>query len=205
MNHHRNTAIIVLFSVFFASQVFSQNVSRILDGRYASADSELPAPCNLITIPAHNGSVDDVNCLAFSPDNRYIATGGSADHLIKLWDVETGEKIREFVGHDDYILSIAFSPNGTQLLSGGGQYDPTVRLWDVNTGLNIKTFDHHTGSVYSVGFSPDGAQILTSSCRSDPTARLCDIETGETIHIFSTYSEEYTANISTWSTAMAQR
>jgi ribosome assembly protein 4 len=34
-------------------------------------------------------------------------------------------------GHTEAILSVSFSPDGTQLATGSG--DTTVRIWDLNT------------------------------------------------------------------------
>jgi WD40 repeat protein len=76
----------------------------------------------------HSGLVFSV---AFSPDGKY-ALSGSADTTLRLWDVSTGKKIRQFIGHSDVITSVAFSPDGKYALSGN--LDGTMRLWDINTG-----------------------------------------------------------------------
>uniref|UniRef100_A0ACD5GTA2 WD40 repeat domain-containing protein n=1 Tax=Desertifilum tharense IPPAS B-1220 TaxID=1781255 RepID=A0ACD5GTA2_9CYAN len=67
--------------------------------------------------------------------------------------------IRHLLGHDDYVRSLSFSPDGTRLASGS--WDQTVKLWDISTGEEIATLKGHADAVVSVNFSPDG-QILAS-------------------------------------------
>jgi WD40 repeat protein len=66
----------------------------------------------------------------------------------------------------DWVYSVAFSPDGTQVLTGS--WDDTAKLWDAETGQEIHTFP--VGGVISVAFSPDGTRVLTGS--NDGTARI---------------------------------
>ena len=114
----------------------------------------------------------------YSPDGKYIATAGSLG--VFLWDAETGALLRTFRGHTGLVLSVAFSPDGTRVLTGS--WDETAKLWDAETGQEIRTFRGHTREVHSVAFSPDGTRVLTGS--SDDTAKLWDAETGQEIRTF---------------------
>ena len=40
---------------------------------------------------------------------------------VVLWDVETGQEIRRFVGHPAGVAAVAFSPDGQTAVSTGGQ------------------------------------------------------------------------------------
>jgi len=97
--------------------------------------------------------------VAFSPDNKYVASGGSDspfDRTIKLWDAKSGVELMTLSGHDRGIGSVAFSPDGKRILSGSK--DETLKLWDLATGAPVMTIPAR-GAVWSAVFSPDGKTI----------------------------------------------
>jgi WD40 repeat protein len=50
-----------------------------------------------------------------------------------VWDAVTGQQVGEALrGHEDEVMSVAFSSDGTRIVSGS--YDKTIRVWDAATG-----------------------------------------------------------------------
>ena len=80
---------------------------------------------------------------------------------MRLWDAATGAALQALEGHTDWVWSVAFSPDGKQVVSESK--DVTVRLWDAATGAPLLTLAGHTDwrSVNSVAFSPDGNLLPT--------------------------------------------
>jgi len=79
---------------------------------------------------------------------------------IKLWSI-AGPLIRTFTGHDRYVYSVNFSPDGSSFISGSR--DSTIKLWSIAGRPLIKTFTGHTETVSSVNFSPDGSFFISGS------------------------------------------
>ena len=77
-------------------------------------------------------------------------------------------------GHDDFVGSIAFSPDGKRIVSGSD--DNTIKVWDAETGDELMTLRGHKESVKSVAFSPDGKRIVSGS--DDKTIKIWDAATG---------------------------
>jgi WD40 repeat protein/class 3 adenylate cyclase len=121
---------------------------------------------------------------AFSSDGKYLLTG-SEDGAVMLWDVATGQKVRQFAGHDAKVQSVALSPDSTWALSASR--DKTIALWDVTSGRKLREFLGHTERVYQVAFSPDGKWVLSGS--RDRTARLWDAQTGQEVRQFLGHSD----------------
>ncbi len=102
-------------------------------------------------------------------------------------EVQTDARILQ--GHEGAVKSVAFSPDGTQILTGS--WDWSAQLWDVATGRVIRGFEGHDERVTSVAFGPDGRHVLTGSI--DGTMRLWETSTGAELYQFNRADERITA------------
>lgn len=118
------------------------------------------------------------NVIAFSPDGRLLATGGTGGSAFGLWDMSNPAKpvlrVSSKPGGDYEISAVAFSPDG-QILATVTQ-DHTVSLWDVSdlahiTRLSTRQIDG-SATVNSAAFSPDGHVLATGS---DASVMLWDV------------------------------
>lgn len=110
------------------------------------------------------GHTDTVLGVAFSPDNKTLATCG-ADNSIKLWNTATWQEILGFPGHKEHVISSAFSPNGKRLASAST--DGTLKLWNVVSHREVTSLKFE-GWPSFITFSPDGqtlAALLGDSLR----------------------------------------
>src|SRR5262249_46553996 len=103
----------------------------------------------------------------------------SDNRLVRLWDVTTGESIRDFIGHFAAVTAVAYGPDGKTLASAA--YQDTVRLWDVATGKTIHSFNQ--GSVRYLTYAPDGKTLAAGG--KDDNVRVWDVTSGKMIHLFS--------------------
>ena len=102
--------------------------------------------------------------------------------MVRIWNPVTGKAITELAGHRDSIKHVAFSPDGTRLVTGGNNYYDKFgagRLWDATTGRAIGVLEGQQGHVNSIAFSPDGKLLVTAS--SNHKAWVWDVKTGTPI------------------------
>ena len=95
------------------------------------------------------------------------------DMTIRVWDATT--MLPPLRGHSGPIRSVAFSSDGTKIVSGSD--DKTIRVWDASTGIEmLPPLRGHDNWIRSVAFSPDGLKIISGS--DDNTIRVWDATTG---------------------------
>jgi len=72
------------------------------------------------------GDQNEAYALAWSPDGKYIASGGDAK-VVHVWDAASGQTLWQYQGHSDIIFDVAWSPDGSLLASSSA--DGTVQVW----------------------------------------------------------------------------
>nr|VFJ63282.1 MAG: WD40 repeat [Candidatus Kentron sp. FW] len=109
------------------------------------------------------GSTDgyDHRSLTLTPDGRTVVSGGSWG-FIASYDVATGKKRQDFIGHTGDVWAVAPSPDGRFLVSGSA--DQTVRLWELATGKALLTLFPASDGEW-VAWTPEG--YYTASLNGD--------------------------------------
>ncbi|MEO0687083.1 MAG: WD40 repeat domain-containing protein, partial [Cyanobacteria bacterium J06649_11] len=176
------------------------------------------------------GRADFVHSTIFSNDNLKIiacANISNEDNFIRIWQIDdlnfSSNKTKNqtnqipnkiLKGHDENIWSIAFSPDGTKIVSGSS--DRTVKIWNSHSGQCLKTLSGHpygfasrfksgnppnalahSRPVLSVTFSPDGNTV--ASCGGHSIIKLWNVETGD---CFQTIQEKASYTIKFNSTGL---
>ena len=137
---------------------------------------------------------------------------------MKVLDLSTGNELPAPTPHNDWVCSVAFSPDGKLLVSAGGsEFKPErnggkttgqVKLWDVTAGKELGELTGHTNKVFSAVFSPDGKTLATGS--ADQTVRLWNVATRKQRavlegHADAVWSVAFSADGKTVASASADR
>jgi hypothetical protein len=112
--------------------------------------------------PAGQGGLRPAPCLAL----------GSGDGSVQLWDILTDQPNHDIPAHGNFVLGVAFSPDGTRLASVSA--DELIKLWDVATGQEVLSLHGHTGGVNGVAFSPDGSRFAAAG--GDGTVKIWEAQ-----------------------------
>lgn len=114
--------------------------------------------------------------LDWSSSGEWLATA-DVGGVLRVWQARDGQLLRVLSGHNNWIHSVAFSPDSRCLASGGE--DATVRLWETETGEALGVLEGHGSRVWSVAFAPDSDSKRLVSASEDSTIRLWNLETGQ--------------------------
>jgi hypothetical protein len=138
--------------------------------------------------------------LSASSAPRYLAwTTSEAQVRVRTPTADTGQAQHQVrIQHHGEVYAVAFSPDGTRVVTGSG--DGTARVVDTVTGSELARIDHK-GEVYAVAFSPDGTRVVTGS--GDGTARVFDAITGSELARLDHRSEVYAVAFSPDGTLVA--
>ena len=109
--------------------------------------------------PLYTENCQGIKALAFSSDGKFLASGGSANSVIQLWDLETGNTLSTFTLPHKYfgISAIVFSEHSNTFFSLDDK--SFIIEWDIETGKDIskKQFDNARPVT---AFAKDGKTIV---------------------------------------------
>ena len=141
-------------------------VSGGCDGKLIWWSVKGESPALVRKIDAHEGWIRGI---AISPDQNMLASVGN-DKIVRLWNMTTGEKVGELVGHERHIYCVLFHPSGTQLLTG--DLLGKVHVWNLvdrklertieATPLYAENKGQHAefGGVRCMAFSIDRGELI---------------------------------------------
>jgi WD40 repeat protein len=132
--------------------------------------------CNTRQLIAPIDAGKPVYAVALCKDGLIAAGVGNN---VCIFDIETRQRIVSMRGHRDNVWTVAFSPDGSRIVSGSA--DTTIRIWDVQTGKEMHRLNGHTRGVNSVAFSPDSQWITSAS--EDMSVRLWSSESGQPVSV----------------------
>jgi WD40 repeat protein len=119
-----------------------------------------------------------IYAMALSPDGRRLAASGEFDAVcpgaceaIRLYDFASGE-LKALLSYSAGAVSLAFSPDGSKLISGS--VDGNGIIWDVERATPLHRLNGHPDRVSAVGFTPDGARAVTGSGKTLRFWRVAD-------------------------------
>ena len=117
-----------------------------------------------------------VYCVAYSPDGKWLATGGW-DRTVKLRDAATGAEALTIFAHEGFVLSLAFSPDSRKLVTTSED-----RSSGSGTSLPADGWGRFTAIPTSSRRSPSGLMAVRSSRGgADASIRFWDLKTSRPV------------------------
>ncbi|GEM_PF-3505185 len=135
---------------------------------------ESPMGPLIMTLVGHESWVTAVT---ITPDGTK-AVSASYDHMLKIWDLSSGEDIGTLKGDSEWINTIAITPDSRKAVLGTG--DKKLKIWDLSSRQEIVTIPTgHEGEIRAIAITPDGKNAVSAS--DDATIKIWDLERREEI------------------------
>ncbi len=149
---------------------------------WESDDPGRAAPVWLASTPS------PVDCLAFSPEGRYLVAGDRGDPpavpgrpvdgRLVVWDTQTRQPLRAWSAHAGRVQAVAVSPDEKTVVSVGREPGSGLRIWDADSGRLRHDLPAPLRATV-VRFSPDGTRLAVAGYEG--TVQLWDPLTGQDI------------------------
>lgn len=114
-----------------------------------------------------NGHSQEVCGLKWSPDGKYLASGGN-DNLVNIWAADTGASttgsspLHTLNEHQAAVRALAWCPwQPNVLATGGGTADRCIKFWNVNNGTCMNSVDTNS-QVCALLFSKNYKELISA-------------------------------------------
>ena len=128
-----------------------------------------------------NGHQRKATAARFSPNGAHVVTAAE-DNTARVFDAASGRALH-VLKHPSRVLSVAFSPDGTRIVTGAGREG---RIFDAASGREIAVLKGHETEVGDAAFSPDGTRVVTGA--DDRSTRIYDAASGGEITVLKSES-----------------
>jgi len=117
-------------------------------------------------VSSFKSHTQEVCGLKWSPDERYLASGGN-DNKLMIWSLYKGGIMQKFNSHKSAVKAIGWSNHKFGLLaSGGGTQDRTIKFWNINLLKMVDSIDTNS-QVCNLIFSKNTSEFITTHGYSD--------------------------------------
>lgn len=152
---------------------------------------ETTGATNRRTVGSVQAHADAVRAVAWSPDGRWIATGGFRE--LKVWDAATLAPAWSLSSNlTGRVTALRFSPHGGALVVGeGGPAEPGwVRIYRADGGQPLGAWKAHADSVLDLSISADGGMLATAG--ADRLVKTWEIVSGKELARFEGHTAAVT-------------
>ena len=123
--------------------------------------------------PSKRKAAPVITALAIQPGGRLLAAAGD-DHVVRVWDTDSGKVVHTLDGHTDWVRSAAFTSDGTTLLTAGD--DGRVIAWHAEEEMRRTFLVHLAHPVHAIDISPDDLHVAIVGFKTP--IHIVDIATG---------------------------
>lgn len=135
------------------------------------------------------GNGRPIYAMAYSPDGKCLAfangrngvRGVPDEQPIFIGNITSGKVVGKLSGHKDGVHSVAYSPDGSLLVSAGR--DDRIRVWDVHKCKEVRSI-----RATSQQIALDRRGSLIASCEISHSMKLWEVGSGKLVREFPTGS-----------------
>ncbi len=131
-----------------------------------------------LEVQSGHGQGAGTSSVEFSSDGKLLLTGGG--YTACLWEVSSALLIRRFSGHRSDVLTVAFVPERSLVVTGAK--DKTIRIWDSGLRSEVRRIQCESW-IHDFAITPDGKRVFA---QQDDSAVICewDIDTGRKLRTY---------------------